>query len=223
MKKTLIIFSLFITLLSLNTRVSFGSPLNLKAENGAILAPAGLGVELNGILHNNAAAKQNLIPTFEVEFSYGISPLITISGAFAQSRAKDAPAGTIVKACYSPTRESNGYTLYADYDLGQAKVANYGITLWSDIRFLYLYANLNANKINQNKPNLSLTPGANIQIGSKLKAAGELAINPADWSWQELSAAVGYRLTQKIDGKFEIENSLTHSERVYKTGISMFF
>jgi hypothetical protein len=215
---SLALVMVFVLLLSLSG-VVYGDALALQAENGKILAPAGFGLDLNGAF----LAGQSSSPLYSAQLSYGVTPAITIAGVW-MGNFKDGYNGQeLLKALFSPTHGRNGYTLYGDYDLTESKVSCYGISLWTDYRFLYAYANLESrNAIADQTAGLVLTPGVSVKLGSRLSLGGEAEYKTAGWGGQELRLGASYRLNRKIAAKFQFETSLADQpERVYQTGLSV--
>jgi hypothetical protein len=219
MKKALVTMFTILFLLLFTSGIAFGNAFTLQAENGRILPPAGLGIELNGAYQSG----QNAAPLYDTQLSYGITPAITIAGEFTSVLKSGSSSQTSIKALYSPTSKGNGYTLYGDYDLNQSKISLYGISLWADSRFLYTYANLEArNAIPNQLALLVLTPGVNFKIGSKLILGGEAEFNTKNWNSQELRVGAGYYLNSKVAVKFTFKTGLSNQpDRIYQTGIAV--
>jgi hypothetical protein len=217
MKKIIFTTIAALVLLLFTAGIAFGNAFTLQAENGKILAPAGLGIELNGAYQSG----QNTSPLYDAQLSYGITPAITVSGEFTGDFKSGSGNQTLLKVLFSPTREGNGYTLYTDYDVNQSKIPFYGISLWADSKFLYTYANLEARNDSQTeKTSLFLTPGVNLKIGSRIELGGEAEFNAADWNSQELRVGINYNLNSKVTGKFTFKTGLENNpERIYQTGI----
>ena len=212
-----------LTLLLFTSGIVFGNAFTLQAENGKILTPAGIGFELNGSYSTPDLSNQTTSTLYDAQLSYGIRPNITIAGEFTGDFKNGSNHQSVIKALFSPTREGNGYTLYADYDLNQSKVPLYGISLWADSKFLYTFANLEARNDSQPKStSLFVTPGVNLKIGSRIELGGEVELKAEDWSSQELRVGINYNLNSKVTGKFTFKTGLDNNpERTYQTGFAV--
>jgi hypothetical protein len=224
MKKLMITTITALGLLLLMSGIALGNAFTLQAENGKILAPAGLGLELNGMYQNKNSSGQTASTLYDTQLSYGITPAITIAGEFKgdyKSGINSSP--TIIKALFSPTTKGNSYTLYADYDLNHATVQLYGISLWAATKYLYTFANLEERNATEGLPSsLVITPGINLKIGSKIGVGGEVEFNAEDLSGQELRVGLNYYLNPKIAAKFTFETGLANQpDRIYKTGLAV--
>ncbi|MGE5582616.1 MAG: hypothetical protein ACM3X9_08755 [Bacillota bacterium] len=222
MKRTLLAFTVTLTLLLMVTAVALGNDLTLRAENGKILAPAGLGFEISSQF-NRGADVTNGSPVYGAQVSYGISPAITIVGQFQNDFQKDGFSQAIIKALFSPTREGNGYTLYAGYDLNTSKIGAYGISLWYNSKYLYAFTNLEAgNRVQTPDSSFMITPGVNLRIGSKFRIGGELELKPENWSYQEFRAGVNYYFSKKIAAKLGVETDFeSRPNRMYTAGLAV--
>ncbi|HBE79887.1 MAG TPA: hypothetical protein DDW65_19225 [Firmicutes bacterium] len=219
MKRLSFVLVMLLALLLSLTGVVYGNALALQAENGKILAPAGFGLDLSGAFLTG----RDPSPLYSAQLSYGVTPAITIAGVWMGNFKDGYDGQKLLKALFSPNHEQNGYTIYGDYDLTQSKVACYGISLWTDYRFLYAYTNLESrNTIADQTSGLVLTPGVNVKLGSRLSLAAEAEYKTANWSGQELRVGAAYRLNRKIAAKFQFETGLADQpDRVYQTGLSV--
>ncbi len=220
MKKLIIAFVTFFALISLTVGTAFGNALSLGAENGIILAPAGLGLEMSGAFQSG----ENPTPLYNMEIGYGITPAVTISGQFSGDFKEGFHGQKLVKALISPSRHGSGYTIYGGFDLDQSKISSYGLSLWKDTRFFYAYGNLesrNATSTEKNH-NLALTPGVNVKLGSRFSVGGEMEYNPSNWRGQELRVGAQYKVSPKMAAKFAYENDLTHDhDNTFRAGITI--
>lgn len=219
MKKALISLVTLFILILLISGIAFGNAFTLGAENGMILAPAGLGIELNGAFQSS----QSPSPLYNAQISYGVFPAVTIAGEFSGDFKNGYNGRKLLKASLSPNRKGSGYTIYTAYDLDQSKISRYGISLWNDFRFIYAYANLESRTaIDGQSAGLALTPGVNLKLGSRLGIAGEAEFKPENWSGQELRVGANYKLNRKITTKFIFQTGLNDKpERTYQTGITV--
>ncbi len=221
MKKIFAVITVTTVFLFLISGAVFANELTLQAENGKILDPAGLGFEMKGIYTGRTANAETTSPSYQAQLSYGIAPAITLSGQFS-SDFKNSDSGQIMlKALFSPNNVGNGYTIYTDYDFQNSKIADYGISLWYNAKFLYAFTNLEARTSLPGRPSaLVLTPGANIRLGSRLRIGGEVEIKPENWQPQELRAGVNYYFSKQIAAKFTIGNGMAdQSNREYTLGL----
>jgi hypothetical protein len=219
MKKLIMAFVTFLVLIPLTAGIAFGNAFTLGAENGIILAPAGLGLDVNGAFQSG----ENPTPLYDANIGYGITPAVTIIGEF-KGDFKDGYHGQkLVKALLSPNRHGSGYTIYGDFDLDQSKIADYGISLWKDSRFFYAYGNLESRSTTPlKKQSLALTPGINLKLGSRFSVGGEVEYDPSNWTSQVLRAGANYKLSRKMTAKFIYETDLTHEHNsTYLTGITL--
>ncbi|HBF40162.1 MAG TPA: hypothetical protein DDW50_23000 [Firmicutes bacterium] len=219
MKRFIIPFFTLLVLLQLTAGIAFGNSFTLGAENGTILSPAGLGVEVNGAFQSG----QNPSPLYDTEIGYGITPAVTIVGVFKGDFKNGFQGQKLVKALLCPNRKGSGYTLYGDFDLDQSKISSYGISLWKDTRFFYAYGNLESRSATATtNQSLAITPGIDLKLGSRLSMAGEVEYDPSNWSGQEFRVGANYLLSRKMAVKFTYENGLTHSsESTFLTGITI--
>jgi hypothetical protein len=219
MKRTFITLAVPFVLLLLVTGTTFGNTFTLGAENGRILAPAGIGIELSGAFQSGESSS----PLYDARVSYGILPVVTISGEFSGDFKDGYNGRKLIQASLSPQRKGSGYTIYTAYDLDQSKISHYGISLWNNFSFIYAYANLESRTaIDDQSAGLALTPGVNVNLGSRLSLAGEAEFKPENWSGQELRIGANYKLNRNITAKLIFETGLNnHPERTYQTGIAV--
>ncbi len=219
MKKLIIAFVTLLALVPLTAGIAFGNAFSLGAENGIILAPAGLGLDVNGAFQSG----ENPTPLYGAEIGYGITPAVTIAGVF-RGDFKDGYHGEkLVKALLCPNRQGSGYTIYGYFDLDQSKISSYGISLWKDSRFFYAYGNLESRSATATKDQcLAVTPGIDFKLGKKFSVGGEIEYNPENWTSQELRVGAHYNLGRKMVAKFTYETGLTHEQdNTFITGISI--
>jgi hypothetical protein len=208
-------------LLLFTAGIVFGDSFTLGAENGKILAPAGFGLELNGAFQTG----QNPSPLLDAEVSYGITPAITVTGVFKGDFKNGYQGQKLIEASLSPTRKGQGYTVYTDYNLDESNISRYGISLWKDTKFLYVFGNLESRNTNPSQvAGLALTPGINMKLGQKLSLGGEVEYDPAEWSSRELRVGANYRLNRKMAAKFTYQTGLRDQpDRTFWTGVTMEF
>jgi hypothetical protein len=218
LKKSFITLVILLVSLLLTVGIAFGNAFTLQAENGRILAPAGLGVELSGAYLSG----ENPSPLYETQISYGIASTVTLAGQFSCDFKNGYNGQKEIKALFSPTRRGSSYTLYANYDLNQSQLARYGISVWSDSRFIYAFVNLESRNATPDQASgLLITPGLNFKLG-RISLNGEAEYKIADWSGQELRVGANYKLNPKITTKFIFQTDLNNNpERTYQAGVSV--
>ncbi len=212
-RKTFFVTVAVVVMLITLSVAAFANPYTLGAENGKILAPAGLGFDLFA----NVNQPQQTGISLNSELSYGISSALTLTGSFRNLNSDDRQ--TMVKAFFSPMHGGTGYTVYLGYDLGAGEIPVYGLSLWSDMKYLFGYVNLESND-----QTLTVTPGVNVRFGSKLRVGGELALNLSDGSKQNLRLGTSYALSKKLNAKVSIDTGFDRDVTpVITTGLAMQF
>lgn len=203
-KIILAFFAALFMLITVGT-VTSANAYTLQAENGKLMPPSGLNLEADGLFNHG------LVPNLEADVSYGAFPAITVTGQFIQDGlTNDGNSQTIVKVAFSPLHDTFGYTAYLGYDLGHAQIPMYGLTLWSDLNFLYGYINLEARADSGSEPAaLWLTPGANVKLGSKLRISGEVEAKPDNFSLNQLRLGVSYAFNSHLQTKVTYETNLS--------------
>lgn len=199
-------------MLCLTANVVWGNSSAIRAENGRVLPPAGLGVNVNG----NPANLANC----DAQLSYGITPALTIAGDWTR---RDQTGDLAVKALFSPVGDKGGYTAYGEYRLATKEFTDYGITFWNDLGFIYAFVNLDSSRTAADKSwELQLTPGANLRLTSRIKLAAELAVQPGTWKLGEARAGVIYKLADRFSSKFMVSQDLrADSGLTYSAGVSV--
>lgn len=184
----------------------------LQAENGQLLPPSGLSLEANGTFVNG------LTPNLEADLSYGAFPAVTVSGQFIQNEGNTQ---TLVKALFSPAHDSFGYTAYLGYDLGKAQIPMYGLTLWSNLNYVYTFVNVEARTAtNGESASLWLTPGATVKLGSKLGLSGEVEAKADNFTLNSMRLGASYALNRHLQTKLTVETGLNGaSEHSINLGI----
>jgi hypothetical protein len=205
-------------LLGLTANLAWGNAYTIKAENGRILAPAGLGVNLN----SNLAASSG----FTAQASYGIARTVTLAADWQQKNLTlEAPTleGMQLKAYFSPTRGNSGYTAYLGYNPSQQEFTNYGVSFWNNFKFLYAFANVEFLQTTADrKQAIKLTPGVSLRLTQRLRVAGELTTNPFDWKGEEFGVGAGYQLYDRLTAKVGLTQMLTGQKgRTYSVGVAL--
>lgn len=189
----------------------------LQADNGKLLPPSGLSFEAKSIFDHG------IVPNLEANVSYGAFPSFTVSGQFYQDGLNhDGTSQTIVKVAFSPMRQTFGYTAYLGYDLNHGQIPMYGLTLWSDLNYLYSYVNLESRAGVAGEPSaLWLTPGVSLRLGSRLSVGGEVEAKPDNFSLQRLRLGAAYALNRYLKVKATMETGLFGaSETAFRVGIA---
>ena len=214
MRKLFVATFVAIVLLASVSMASLGNSYTLNAENGRIMAPAGVGLELQTNF-SKQTLDQGITPGLSAELSYGALPFLTLAGEFTRVN-NDGPQ-VMAKAYLSQSRDGMGYTLYGGYDLNKTEIANYGVSLWSNLHFFYAFLNLES----QPQQDVMLaTPGANLMLGSKLRLSGEIAFKMDSYQRQDMSFGVSYALTPKIQAKVSLtRNYGPESGNVFNSGL----
>jgi hypothetical protein len=219
-KITIILTMAFILLIAL-TGAAFGNPYTLQAENGIIQPPTGLEFKVTSSFTKTGPAAQ-LDPSVKASISYGAFSSLTIAGEFVKDFSNNNISGKLIKVYYSPVRESKGYTLYLNYDLDHWEIPVYGVSLWLNTNHFLTYVNLQA--LTRNQPGtipLTITPGANLNFG-RLGVGAEIAIQPSDWSFQDLRAGVSYEFIKDIHAKLAYHTGMNHNlDQSYQLGLAV--
>lgn len=177
----------------------------LQAENGRMLPPSGLNLEAKGIFDHG------IMPNLEADVSYGAFPAFTVTGQFLRDGLNnDGNSQTIVKVAFSPIHQTFGYTAYLGYDLSHGQIPMYGLTLWSDLNYLYTFVNLESRTgVNGEPAALWLTPGVSVRLGSRLSLSGEVEARPQDFSLNQLRIGAAYALNHYLQAKATLETGLS--------------
>ncbi len=216
-KKTFLTMIAALILLTSASMAALANPYTLGAENGKLLPPAGLGLDVNTDI--NRPDQSDLAVNAEV--GYGISSKITIAGAVRDLNHSDRQS--LVKAYYSPARRGLGYTVYLGYDLDARNIPMYGLSLWTNLHFLYGYLNLEKENTTLDD-SIMVTPGVSLALGPKLRVGGELTMNTDDWSGDNLRIGASYALTRKVYAKAMVDHSFGHgSSNLVSAGLAMQF
>ncbi|HOJ78211.1 MAG TPA: hypothetical protein PLZ08_09140 [Bacillota bacterium] len=222
MKKLIAVASVAILLVMMTGGLTFANALTLQAENGQLLKPAGLEVNAVGLasLENVKNVKNiNDLDNYQLQVSYGISRLITVTGSIEKDQGYQRLMG---RAFYSPSSDALGYTIYGGYDLTNFQLAEYGVSLWADWRMFRAFVNLESDLDQDNNRFYRVSPGANVRVTSNIGIAAELAMNPEDWSLESVSAGVNYRFNKNLSAKFYVVEQLDdQKDRLYNTGLSV--
>jgi hypothetical protein len=191
---------------------AWGNSSTIRAENGRVLPPAGLGLNVSGNPVN--------IADFDAQISYGITPALTIAGGWAR---RNETGDLTVKALFSPVGDKGGYTAYGEYHPATREFTDYGITFWNDLGFVYAFINLDSGRnVTDNSWELQLTPGVNLRLTSRINLAAELAIQPDSWKLGEARAGVTYKLANRLRSKLAVSQALdADSGLVYSAGVSL--
>jgi hypothetical protein len=218
MMKKLSIAVTALLLLGLTANLTWGNAYTLKAENGRILAPAGLGVNLSSNFVTGSG--------MAVQAGYGIARAVTLAADWQQQNlALEVPSleGLQLKAYLSPTQGNSGYTAYLGYNPSQQKFIDYGVTFWNDFKFLYVFVNVDFPQTTaDHQQALMLTPGVSLRLTRRLRVGGELAVDPFDWNEEELRVGVGYKLYDRLTAKAGVTQMLTDQKgRTYSAGVAL--
>ncbi len=200
MKKLFVLILTLMLLVSV-TFAALGFSYSIQAENGAVLPPSGLNFDLNGQL---AGDSRNLIaiPELQTSISYGAFPILTIAGELEHHEGAEG-LSALVKAYLSPNvGKKTGYTVYLGYDLGQGRFPMYGVSLWSNLQYLYAFANLEMRTASDNTQSFQVTPGASLRLSQNMRVNGELELNPANWSIGKVRMGANYLLNQYMSSTF---------------------
>jgi hypothetical protein len=209
MKKMITVF-IALVILAGTVTTAFANPLTVSAENGRILPPSGLGLELNTTIDRDQQSSLSV----NSEISYGLFSSITIAGNISNLNNSDRQ--TLIKAYFSPVHDDMGYTAYLGYDPGEREISQYGLSLWTDLNLAFAFLNLESNQRHEDGQ-LTVTPGATLRLGSKLRLAGEMPIDPDDWNARNLRLGASYALNSKILAKAAYDTDA----QIFTTGISV--
>jgi hypothetical protein len=218
MMKNLSITMITLLMLGLSVGSARANAYTLKAENGRILAPAGLGVNLNSELVTGSA--------LTARASYGIARTVTLEAAWRQKDlALKAPSWDELqlKAYFSPTRGNSGYTAYLGYNPSRQEFIDYGVTFWNNFRWLYSFINLDFSQTSaSNQQLIRVTPGVSLQLTSRARLSAELETDPFDWKAEELRVGAGYKLYNRLTAKAVASQNLTAAKnRTYSLGLAL--
>ncbi|MGD8401854.1 MAG: hypothetical protein PVH64_13130 [Bacillota bacterium] len=219
MKKISIVMTISL-LLGLMANAAWGNAYTVKAVNGRILAPAGLGLNLSSDLVAGSG--------FTAEASYGIAQMVTLAAAWQQPNLSwEVPAfdGLQLKAYFSPTRDNSGYTAYLGYNPSRREFTDYGVSFWSNFRLLYAFVNLdfpNANRENDDSQLIRLTPGASLRLTPRLRVSAEVETDPSNWKAEAVRLGTGYQFHDRLTAKVGVSQGLADSkERAYTLGVAL--
>lgn len=212
MKKILLTLLATVLLLGMTMNVALGNNYSLKAENGRILGPAGLGFNFTG----NLAQLNN----FRAQATYGIAKYATIG---ADWRQQDNSQQLYLKAIVSPSRAKNGYTAYAEYYPVGRQLTDCGVSFWNDFGWLYAFVNLDsAQEVGDKERNTFLTPGVSVGITPRVRLGTELALDPFHWKAEEIRLGVSYKLANRLVSKTTITQQLDGDKGLtYSAGVSL--
>lgn len=210
------IIGAFVLAFSLSA-VALGNSYTLKAENGKLNSPAGIGFDVKTSFSRDQEVSIDSMP-ITANLSYGIRPSVTISGEVSRS-GEDEPR-MLVKAYYSPSTSGMGYTAYLGYDPAAAEIPMYGVSFWLDSDLLYGFINLEANNESEETA-LLITPGVNVRIGSRLRLAGEVSYQ-YDQGYQDYGLGASFALVNKFNIKAGMAEAFEkNAARVYTTGLAV--
>jgi hypothetical protein len=218
MMKNLSVAMLTLLMLGLFVNSAQANAYTLKAENGRILGPAGLGVNLNSELVPGSG--------LTARASYGIARAVTLEAAWRQ---KDLTLKTPswdelqLKAYFSPTRGNSGYTAYVGYNPSRQGFTDYGVSFWNNFRWVYSFLNLDFSQTSaSNQQLIRITPGVNLQLTSRARLSAELEADPFAWKAEELRVGAGYKLYNRLTATAVASQSLTEEKkRTYALGFSL--
>jgi len=195
---------------------AFANPYSLRAENGLILPPAGLGIDFSGAVSLNNSDR---LDSYQARIGYGVSPAVTIAGNLEKESGERR---LVAEVLFSPLFEGGGYTVYCGYDLTDSRLAGYGLSMWADLHRLLAFVNFESDYDRNQVRSGSVTPGFNLKLTSRLLLAGEAEIGVTDWETREIRAGVGYKLNQKTTAKFSVSEARGgDSPKVYNAGLTM--
>jgi hypothetical protein len=219
MKKMSIVITIAL-LLGLMTNTAWGNAYTIKAVNGRILAPAGLGLNLSSDLTAGSG--------FTAGASYGIARTVTLAATWQQQDLTlKIPAidGLQLKAYFSPTHGNSGYTAYLGYNPSQQEFTDYGVSFWNNFRFLYTFVNLdfpNGSRNSDNQHPVRLTPGASLRLTPRLRVSGEVETDPFKWKTEAVRLGAGYQLYDRLTAKVGVNQALRGTtERTYTLGAAL--
>ncbi|NLY75001.1 MAG: hypothetical protein GX075_06825 [Firmicutes bacterium] len=213
---TVIIATLILSLSG--SLVARGGSYSLEAENGKINAPAGLGFEVKTNFRDEQNFSFASIPV-TAKLSYGIRPSVTISGEVSRNGEEDPRM--LLKGYYSPSRSSLGYTAYLGYDFSAAEIPMYGVSVWLASDQLYGFINFEADQAADDTA-LTVTPGVNFGLGSKIRLAGEVGYDIINKGYKEVRLGASYELVDNFNIKIGVAAGFEEdAERVYTTGLAM--
>ena len=191
MKKSLLTLVSSLLLLGVGS-TAWGNAYTIKAENGRIMTPAGLGLEVSGNPSDTTR--------FTARASYGIAKSVTVGADWFYK--KDGEQQLFINASISPSRQGSGYTGYVQYYPEGEEFTKYGVTFWQELGSLYYFVNLDSQKeLSAQEREIRVTPGVSLQITPRVRLAGELAVDPTEWDDQELRLGVGYKLAERLTAK----------------------
>lgn len=215
-KLSTVIIAAFILSFSVSV-VALGNSYTLKAENGKLNSPAGIGFDVKTNFSQDQEVSLDTMP-ITAKLSYGIRPSVTISGEV--SRINEDDRQMLLKAYYSPSTSAMGYTAYLGYDISEAEIPMYGVSFWLDSKLLYGFINLEANQ-ESGETAVLITPGASLGIGSRIRLAGEVSYQLNE-GYQEYEIGASYALVNKFNLKAGIRDGFEEdSELTYTTGLAM--
>lgn len=219
MKKIIVAMFFIIFMLSTVSSIVYANPLSLTAENGIILPPAGLVFDLGASFGNTVTPGAS---DFTAKLSYGVFPSVTITGEFSKVLSQDDNGQKLVKVLFSPFHDDKGYTIYLGYDLKKREIPIYGLSLWSNAKYLLAFLNLQTNTQIQGTNVLMITPGANLRINSKLRLGGEAELSSNNWALQKLRVGANYSIFSKVVAKFDVERSFNgNPTQIYQAGVTV--
>jgi hypothetical protein len=218
MMKKLSVAITTLLLLGLTANLAWGNAFTLKAENGRILAPAGLGINLNSDLVAGSG--------MAAQASYGIARTVTLAADWQQKNLTlETPTleGLQLRAYFSPTRGNSGYTAYLGYNPSEQEFTDYGVSFWNNFKFIYTFVNVDfLQTAADRKQAIRLTPGVSFRLTQRLRVGAELATDPFDWKGEELRVGLGYKLFDRLTGKAGVTQTLTgQKDRTYSVGVAL--
>ena len=215
MKKVILVTIAVIVVTMFASVAALANPYTIGAENGRIMPPAGLGLDLNSVI---GQAHQSPL-ALDAQLSYGVSSSVTLAGEVQDLTGSNPDM--MAKLYYSPTHDGTGYTAYLGYDLAKNNLPVYGLSMWSDFKYLFAFVDLESNQ-NQDKGSMMITPGATLKLGSKLRVGGEMSLKMENWTEQHLRIGGSYALSKKMSVKVNLDNGFGKNRgQVWSTGVAV--
>jgi hypothetical protein len=218
MKKKLSIAVTTCLLLGLTANLAWGNAYTLKAENGRLLAPAGLGVNVSSDLVAGSG--------FTARASYGIARTVTLAATWRQPNltwTMPDLENLRLKAYFSPTRGNSGYTAYLGYHPYQQAVTDYGISFWKNFRSFYTFVNFDFPEVNfDNHQGMRLTPGISLRLSQRVRVAAEMETDPFQRKAEVISLGAAYNLYDRLTAKAGVTQNLAGGKgRTYSAGVAL--
>jgi len=216
MKKIIVAMCVTVSMLVSISTAAFANLYSVEAENGKILRPTGISIDGSGIFTSGGDFTSD---HYRAEVGYGAFSSITVSGAYEKEGDVER---LLAKAYVSPVHDEEGYTLYAGYDLKAGELAMVGASVWMDYKYFFGFVNVESDVDRSGERSLSVTPGINLRLTSKLRVLGEAELDAEDMDVAELRAGVQYNFADKLAGKVVvIEEKDLQDDTVFQAGLSM--